>query len=117
MTQQARGDNVARPPGGGRLADRLWLTCLIVICCAIAGRPRAASACTVPVFRYALDRWEADPFRLVVAFWAPANRLIVFKPNGAAPGVSRERAVEIVMVGSCVDFCLRGSEAGAAPMC
>lgn len=25
-----------------------------------------ASACTIPVFRYALDRWEADPFRLVV---------------------------------------------------
>ena len=26
----------------------------------------AAEACTVPVFRYALDRWEADAYRLVV---------------------------------------------------
>ena len=25
-----------------------------------------ASACTVPVFRFALDRWEADPFHLVL---------------------------------------------------
>ncbi|MEN3940783.1 hypothetical protein WJU23_05785 [Prosthecobacter sp. SYSU 5D2] len=25
-----------------------------------------ASACTIPVFRFALDRWEADPFHLVL---------------------------------------------------
>lgn len=26
----------------------------------------AAFACTIPVFRYALDRWQADPFALVI---------------------------------------------------
>ena len=26
----------------------------------------AAECCTIPVFRYALDRWEADKFRLVL---------------------------------------------------
>lgn len=28
--------------------------------------PALASACTIPVFRFALDRWEADPFHLVI---------------------------------------------------
>ncbi|MFZ4596547.1 MAG: hypothetical protein ACOYOF_19995, partial [Verrucomicrobiaceae bacterium] len=37
----------------------------------------AASACTIPVFRYALDRWEADPFRLVIpASWATQPDLV-----------------------------------------
>lgn len=36
------------------------LTALVLFAAGIA------SACTIPVFRYALDRWEADPFRLVV---------------------------------------------------
>jgi hypothetical protein len=28
--------------------------------------PAPAGACTIPVFRFALDRWEADPFHLVI---------------------------------------------------
>lgn len=35
-----------------------------VFLCVLCGG--AAFACTIPVFRYALDRWEADKFRLVV---------------------------------------------------
>lgn len=32
---------------------------------------QSASACQVPVFRYALERWEADPFRLQVIHREP----------------------------------------------
>lgn len=32
----------------------------------LAALAASAVACTIPVFRYALDRWPADPFRLVV---------------------------------------------------
>jgi len=37
-------------------------------------------ACTIPVFRYALDRWEADPFHLIVPIaWArqPENAAVM----------------------------------------
>jgi hypothetical protein len=37
----------------------------------------AAECCTIPVFRYALDRWEADRFRLVVAAPTAARPEIV----------------------------------------
>lgn len=48
-----------------------------------------ASACTVPVFRYALDQWEADPFRLVVPkAWATDREkvklLVPLRGNAAA---------------------------------
>ncbi|PAW64453.1 MAG: hypothetical protein B9S36_02495 [Verrucomicrobiia bacterium Tous-C2TDCM] len=48
-----------------------------------------ASACTIPVFRYALDRWEADPFRLVVPkAWATdrdkVKLLVTLRGNGLA---------------------------------
>jgi hypothetical protein len=48
-----------------------------------------ASACTIPVFRYALDRWEADPFRLVVPkAWATDREkvklLVPLRGNGVA---------------------------------
>lgn len=51
--------------------------------------PRTASACTIPVFRYALDRWEADRFRLVVPkAWATdrgkLNLLVPLRGNGLA---------------------------------
>lgn len=51
--------------------------------------PPAASACTIPVFRYALDRWEADPFRLVVPkAWATDREkvklLVPLRGNGVA---------------------------------
>ncbi len=55
----------------------------------IAGWAVVASACTVPVFRYALDRWEADPYRLVIpADWAmdrdKVKLLVPLRGNGIA---------------------------------
>lgn len=64
-----------------------------------------ASACTIPVFRYALDRWEADPYRLVVPEkWATDREkvklLVPFRGNAAAnlqveeskdPGIEQAR--------------------------
>ena len=37
---------------------------LAAICLAVAGIASSAFGCSVPVFRYALDRWPADSFRL-----------------------------------------------------
>jgi hypothetical protein len=64
----------------------------IIVLAALSGFlmiPPAASACTVPVFRYALDRWEADPFRLVVPkAWATdrdkVKLLVPLRGNGLA---------------------------------
>jgi len=55
----------------------------------VLGIPRPASACTIPVFRYALDRWESDPFRLVVPkAWATdrdrVKLLVPLRGNGLA---------------------------------
>jgi hypothetical protein len=49
----------------------------------------AAGACTIPVFRYALDRWEADPFELalpetVAADTGVANLLRPLRASGVA---------------------------------
>jgi len=49
------------------LASVLSLAFLILA----ATLPQPASACQVPVFRYALERWEADPFILQVAHTRP----------------------------------------------
>lgn len=64
----------------------------IIVLAALSGvllLPRPASACTIPVFRYALDRWEADPFRLVVPkAWATdrdkVKLLVPLRGNGLA---------------------------------
>ena len=42
---------------------RLFLKSSVLLC-ALSGS--LASACTIPVFRYALDRWESDKFRLTL---------------------------------------------------
>ena len=39
-------------------------TALILTVCTLAAS--VAIACNVPVFRYALERWPADPYELVV---------------------------------------------------
>lgn len=39
-----------------------WLLPFVIVACAAA----AASACTIPVFRYALEHWRPDPFMVVV---------------------------------------------------
>ncbi len=45
-----------------------WSECvwLVLVVGGFAGLSGRASACSVPVFRYALERWEADPYELVV---------------------------------------------------
>ena len=40
-------------------------TCLLFFCMSVLLRAETC-ACTIPVFRYALDRWEADHFHLVL---------------------------------------------------
>src|SRR6266436_538325 len=37
--------------------------CLLLL---ILGVSQPATACTIPVFRYALERWELSPYELVV---------------------------------------------------
>lgn len=56
----------------------LWIVC-----------GSSAFACTIPVFRFALDRWEADKFRLVMPAamgkqTETARLLIPFRGNGPA---------------------------------
>jgi hypothetical protein len=38
----------------------------LAVCVAAAFWPLAAPACNVPVFRYALERWAADPYQIVL---------------------------------------------------
>src|SRR3954469_2150413 len=54
----------------------LALRLLSVVCIAWASAS-ASHACTIPVFRFALDRWEADPFRLVIpSSWGTQPEMI-----------------------------------------
>lgn len=68
------------PPAPVRLARcgsgprRAWASRVAVAWGGIALAAQMASACTIPVFRYALDRWEADAFRLVVPESASRDR-------------------------------------------
>lgn len=48
-----------------RLQRRRVLSALTFVVCALAATA-AAFACSVPVFRYALERWPSDPYRAVV---------------------------------------------------
>jgi hypothetical protein len=68
---------------------RFFRIIVLVVLSGVLVIPRAASACTIPVFRYALDRWEADPFRLVVPkAWATdrdkVKLLVPLRGNGLA---------------------------------
>ena len=52
----------------------------------------AAPACNVPVFRYALERWEADPYDIIVfhreAFTAPQQALLETLEKAGRDGVA-----------------------------
>jgi hypothetical protein len=68
---------------------RFFRIIVLVVLSGVLVIPRAASACTIPVFRYALDRWEPDPFRLVVPkAWATDRErvklLVPLRGNGLA---------------------------------
>lgn len=58
------------------LQMRIWYTGVGLIKVAMVGHlllAGGADACTIPVFRYALDRWEADKFHLVLPAGAGAD--------------------------------------------
>jgi hypothetical protein len=46
---------------------------LILLSSAVAGWPAPSSACSVPVFRYALERWPADAYEVVLFHRAPLS--------------------------------------------
>ena len=83
----------------GRMArtDRSgWSRTWIALCFGVLVVVKTATACTIPVFRYALDRWDADPFRLVVSGPVAAERetlklLAPLRGNGIANVVVEER--------------------------
>src|SRR5262245_1276832 len=52
-------------------AVRCTLPLLIVVLAALVLAPASARACNIPVFRYALDRWPSDPYRLTVVHRGP----------------------------------------------
>lgn len=54
------------PRHSSALARTTLLTAAVVLLAAVA-----AHACNVPVFRYALERWRADPYRIVVFHRGP----------------------------------------------
>lgn len=46
---------------------------IVVFVAAVMGLAAGASACSVPVFRYALEHWEPDPYRLTVFHRGPLS--------------------------------------------
>jgi len=68
---------------------RFFRIIVLVVLSGVLVIPQAASACTILVFRYALDRREADPFLLVVPkAWATdrdkVKLLVPLRGNGLA---------------------------------
>ena len=75
-----------KPQRTQRLTEGLFIKTSVLLCvlCGVQ-----TFACTIPVFRFALDRWEADPFRLVIpASWATQPEmmklLVPLRGNGEA---------------------------------
>jgi len=68
---EAIGESLARigrlrPSGVCMFRGWFECVCFVVVVGGFAGLSGRASACSVPVFRYALERWGADPYELVV---------------------------------------------------
>lgn len=77
--------------------------CLRGLCLAVCLLPAGASACNVPVFRYALEKWRPDPYELVVFHEVPltdAQAAIVeqIKAQSIAHGGHANLAVTVVDV-------------------
>jgi hypothetical protein len=53
----------------GKSRPRVWL----LACCFALGGLAVAQACNVPVFRFALERWRPDPYRVTVIHQGPLN--------------------------------------------
>lgn len=78
---------------------RFWPACLALVWLA----PSSASACDVPVFRYALERWTPDRFAVVVFHrdpFTPQQRLLVETLERAAKDSSANLVVRSVDVSS-----------------
>src|SRR5688572_5036616 len=45
----------------------------LVLLFALTASPGVASACTIPVFRYALERWDTDRFQVIVYHNGPLS--------------------------------------------
>jgi hypothetical protein len=60
---------VQRTPG--RASSLPWAVCAALLGVLLCFRP--AAACNVPVFRYALERWPADPYEVVLFHRGPLS--------------------------------------------
>jgi hypothetical protein len=40
-----------------------WLLLFLAVCCSVQFTVQEAESCSVPVFRYALERWKPDPYK------------------------------------------------------
>src|SRR5688500_2171306 len=58
-----------RPAGGGRAMNRVGLTLAVVL--VFLGLPAPSAACSIPVFRYALERWKPSPYEVLVFHKGP----------------------------------------------
>jgi len=77
---------------------RLGLACVLL---GVTAAAVPVCACSVPVFRYALERWKADPYEFVVFHRGPLaadQQEIVdtFKPKGAIGGKSANLSLRTV---------------------
>lgn len=84
------------------------------ICLALWSSAQLLSACSVPVFRYALDHWRADPFRLEVpqALMNDSSTVRLLRPLGVGSGVN----VEIATIPDATRTCLLRPDATAPPL-
>ena len=56
----------------GGTVDRLLKTAVALVLVAVV-----AEACSVPVFRYALERWQADPYEVFVFHRGPLTLSLI----------------------------------------
>ncbi|MFG0261770.1 MAG: hypothetical protein ACF788_05205 [Novipirellula sp. JB048] len=71
------------------------LQCVLVAATAVLASATAAMACQVPVFRYALERWSADKYQVIVLSAGPLDataqaQLQRLQSSASEPGVNFE---------------------------
>ena len=77
----------------------------VAACLGVATACPPANACQVPVFRYALERWPADPYRVVVEHSEPLTdeqQLLVDSLRGGSSAVAPAN-VEVELARQPVD--------------
>jgi len=73
MTHATGPQRGGPPPAGGRHRGRPVRQCSLAVLVATIVAGGAARACSVPVFRYALEHWESDPYRLTLYHDGPST--------------------------------------------